>query len=324
LVNSIVCKKNREDRVMKKIFYGLLYSLLAASLFLPVVTLAGSILQISGEPGVSISLNNEYVGKTTKEENGLILKDIAPGEYSLRAAMQGYNSTETQLVVENDQTIEWRLKYAEPVMNIEDAVKRIDSAMVESKPVGTIILKSIPLNAEVFFNGKSIGSADKKITFAPAADHSVKFVLQKRELSENFSLEPGDTVSLTADFVKGEIVKGAVKADTSLGPAEIKMQTARKKKPALFPHRKHQGMYGCETCHHGTDADGKQTPYAEGMVIQHCVTCHNPKMENKKLSSLMQASHARCKGCHKKLIAEGDAAGPIGKCSGCHIFGEEK
>ncbi|UCD66273.1 MAG: PEGA domain-containing protein, partial [Deltaproteobacteria bacterium] len=153
---------------MKGIFYGLLCSLLAVGLLLPQVILAGSILQISSEPGVSIWLNNEYVGKTTKEENGLIIKGIAPGEYSLRAARQGYNPTETQLVVENDQTIEWRLSFAEPVMNIEDAVKRIDSAMVGNKPVGTIMLKSIPLNAEIFFNEKFIGRADKKINYAPA------------------------------------------------------------------------------------------------------------------------------------------------------------
>jgi len=304
---------------MKKIFYGLLYSLLAASLFLPVVTFAGSILHISSEPGVSIWINNENVGKTTKEENGLILKDIVPGEYSLRAAKQGYNSTETQLTVENDQTIVWRLNYVEPVMNIEDAVKRIDSVMVESKPVGTIILKSIPLNAEVFFNGKSIGIADKKITYAPADDYSVKFVYQKRELAEKFALQPDETILLTADFTKGEIVGKSAEVDTSRGPAEIKMQTARKKKPALFPHRIHQGMYGCETCHHGMDSEGIQTPYTEGMVIQHCVTCHNPKMENKKLSSLTQASHVKCKGCHKKVVEESGTAGPIGKCSGCHI-----
>jgi hypothetical protein len=48
---------------------------------------AGSVLQISAEPGVSIWLNHEYIGKTTKEENGLVIKDLVPGEYNLRATM---------------------------------------------------------------------------------------------------------------------------------------------------------------------------------------------------------------------------------------------
>jgi len=302
-----------------KIFHGLLGSLLAVSLLLPQVILAGSVLHINAEPGVSIWLNEEYVGKTTKEENGLIVKDIAPGNHSLRAARQGYNSTDAQLEVEENQTVEWRIIFTTPVMNIEDGVKRLDTAMIESTPVGTIILKSIPLNADVFFNGKSIGSADKRISFAPAEDYSVKFVFQKRELVEKFTLHSDETILLIADFTKGEIIKESAEVNTSQGPAEIKMQTARKKKPALFPHRIHQGMYGCETCHHGMDSEGIQTPYTEGMVIQHCVTCHNPKMENKKLSSLTQASHVKCKGCHKKVVEESGTAGPIGKCSGCHI-----
>ncbi|MDH3390515.1 MAG: hypothetical protein OEL85_01795 [Desulfobulbaceae bacterium] len=45
-------------------------------------------------------------------------------------------------------------------------------------------------------------------------------------------------------------------------------------------------------------------------------------MENKKLNSLTRAAHARCKGCHKKVVEESGTAGPIGKCSGCHIFAE--
>ena len=72
------------------------------------------------------------------------------------------------------------------------------------------------------------------------------------------------------------------------------------------------------------DSEGKQVSYTEGMEIQHCVTCHNLKMENKKLNSLMQAAHTRCKGCHKKVVEESGTAGPIGKCRGCHVFEKDK
>ena len=309
---------------MKKIFYGLLCSLLAVSLFLPQVLLAGSVLHISADPGVSIWLNKELIGKTTKEGNGLMVRDLVPGEYNLRAAVQGYNPIETQMKIIDNQTVEWRINYAEAVMSIEDVVKRVDTTMIKSKPAGTIILKSIPLNAEIFFNGKSIGSADKKITYAPAADYSVKFVSQKRELVQKFSLQTGETLAVTADFTKGEIVKESVKGDSGRGPVEIKMQSSRKKKPALFPHRMHQGMYECQECHHGMDDEGKQTAYTEGMAIQHCASCHNPAMENKKLNSLTQAAHTRCKGCHKKVVKESGTAGPIGKCSGCHVVEEKE
>lgn len=309
---------------MKNFFCGLLGSLFLVSLFLPQVLLAGANLQISAEPGVSIWLNGDLVGKTKSEENGLVIRDIAPGEYSLRAAKQGYNSTTVQLTAEEGQTIEWRIEMAKPVMKVEEAVKRVEAVMVEAKPVGSVLLKSVPLNAEIFLNGKSIGNADKKIIYAPASEHSVRFVLQQRELSEKFTLNSEENITLTADFIRGEIVKESAEASSSRGPAVIKMQTARARKPAIFPHRKHQEMYECAVCHHGMDDEGNQTPYTEGMAIQHCATCHNPDMENTKLNSLMQAAHTRCKGCHKKVVEESGTAGPIGKCSGCHSVPAEE
>lgn len=304
---------------MRKVLLVLLSSILAICLFMPQFVFARSVVHVNTEAGVSIWLNNELVGKTTREEGGLAIRDLEPGEYSLRAARQGYEAVETQLIIiEDHQAYEWRITFVKPIMKITKAVKRIDSAMVESKPVGTIILRSIPLNAEVVFDGKPIGGADREISFAPEGKHTVKFVYQGKELSDSFTLQADETYELTADFKAGKISKESVSILSERGPAVIKMQTARKKKPALFPHRKHQDMFDCEVCHHGMDAEGNQTPYTAGMAIQHCVTCHNPKMENKKLNNLMQASHARCKGCHKKMVADGEAAGPIGKCSGCH------
>jgi len=309
---------------MKKIFLGVLFSVVVLSLLLPQIINASAVLQVNAEPGVSIWLNNELAGKTSREENGLLIADLVPGEYILKASKPGYDATETLLTVEDNQTIEWRIKFTKSVMKVEDAVKRVDSSMIEAKPTGIAVLRSIPLNAEIFFDGESIGNADKKLTYVPAAEHTVKFVFQKRELAVKFSLQPDESILLRADFAKGEIVKESGQREKKLGPALIRMQTARNKKPALFPHRKHQGMYDCVNCHHGMDSEGNQTPYVEGMTIQHCVTCHNPKMENKQLSSLMQASHARCKGCHKKVVAESGTAGPIGRCSGCHIVPEGK
>ena len=124
--------------------------------------------------------------------------------------------------------------------------------------------------------------------------------------------------------MKEEIVKASGRDDTWLGPAVIRMQTARKRNPASFPHRKHQEAFECENCHHGMDNAGKQVPYIDGMKIQHCVKCHNVTMENKHLNSLMLAAHSLCKGCHRTVVAESRAAGPIEKCIGCHNIPDKK
>ena len=102
-------------------------------------------------------------------------------------------------------------------------------------------------------------------------------------------------------------------ADT--GPAEMTLETAAAKKPAQFPHKKHQKMYGCGECHHSS-ADGKQVPYTEGMKIEKCASCHDT-MEDAKLKGFKGAAHTNCKGCHEKVSKEGKNA-PT-KCAGCHV-----
>jgi len=294
---------------------------------LPSVVFAGATLQVKGVAGISIWMNNELIGKTVKEDGGLIVMNLAAGEYELKAAKPGYEPIKKALTAVDNQTIEWRITLQEPVLKAEDAVTRLESSMIKSGSVGTIVVRSIPLNAEVFLDGKSFGVTDRKLLYVPAAKHEVKLVFQGRELAAALDLQKDETHFLMADFKQGQIKSQTmmVASELELGPEIIKLQTARKRKPALFPHRKHQDMWDCEICHHGKDSEGNQTPYTEGMRIQHCVTCHNPtSMKNKRLNNFMLAAHTRCKGCHKKIVEEeGKTAGPIAKCSGCHITKKE-
>ena len=99
----------------------------------------------------------------------------------------------------------------------------------------------------------------------------------------------------------------AVGHEVNLGPEDIIMKTKEAKKPAEFPHRFHQEVMGCMSCHH-----------AKGQIvtIKKCATCHNEEMENEKLNNLKLAGHALCRGCHKEVNAAGKEAPK--KCSGCH------
>jgi hypothetical protein len=109
-------------------------------------------------------------------------------------------------------------------------------------------------------------------------------------------------------------VTNGVGIASDAGPAEMELKTAAAKKPAKFPHKKHQDSFGCGECHH-TQTDGKQSPYVEDMEIKKCITCHNKEdMSNPKLNTLKVAAHGLCKDCHKK---NKDTA-PT-KCSGCHL-----
>ena len=102
------------------------------------------------------------------------------------------------------------------------------------------------------------------------------------------------------------------------GAADMVLKTAKGKKPAAFPHKKHQDMFECAQCHHSKDATGKKGPYVAGKEAK-CESCHNSDMANAKLNNFKNAAHANCKDCHKKAAKEGKKA-PT-KCTGCHVKG---
>ncbi|MDX1776608.1 MAG: cytochrome c3 family protein [Desulfobulbales bacterium] len=113
----------------------------------------------------------------------------------------------------------------------------------------------------------------------------------------------------------GSVWASDTETQIDTGPAEMELKTSAGKKPAKFPHRKHQEAFECKECHHFKNDEGVKIPFEEGMKIKKCITCHNKDdMVNPKMNSFKLASHGLCKECHKQ---NKDSA-PT-KCSGCHI-----
>lgn len=123
--------------------------------------------------------------------------------------------------------------------------------------------------------------------------------------------------TMAAAMVIGLCFTGMSFANADKGPAELTLQAtidaAKKAKPALFPHAKHQEKLTCADCHHSKGADGKQVAYTEGMKIEKCESCHNKSAGMpKKLSTFKDAAHTNCKGCHKATDKK------LAKCGVCH------
>jgi len=118
------------------------------------------------------------------------------------------------------------------------------------------------------------------------------------------------------------LLVGISQATTDKGPPEMVLKSsidpAKKTKLAFFPHAQHQEMFGCETCHHTKDAEGKPVAYKDDQKKEKCESCHNTKAGiNEKLDTFKKAAHARCKACHLELKKADKDAGPT-KCVGCH------
>lgn len=107
------------------------------------------------------------------------------------------------------------------------------------------------------------------------------------------------------------------------GPAEMTLEStidkAKKPKPAVFPHAKHQEKLKCAECHHSKGADGKQAAYTDGMKIEKCESCHNKAAGMpKKLETFKAVAHANCKGCHSDTAKADPSKKVLKSCKTCH------
>ncbi len=116
---------------------------------------------------------------------------------------------------------------------------------------------------------------------------------------------------------------GLAIADEDKGPVEITINPDGKK-PALFPHAKHQERITCGECHHSKDADGKQVAFVEGQKIDKCATCHTGDMlkdganKVKGKTAMQRAGHGNCLKCHKEMAKKDASKKALKKCSTCH------
>lgn len=114
-------------------------------------------------------------------------------------------------------------------------------------------------------------------------------------------------------------------SSAEMGPADITLKSSgsKKKPPSVFPHKKHQDAMECGVCHHGME-NGKQTPYTDGMAIQKCEECHNPKvLQGKKkgklkLDTFEGAGHGKCRDCHREIAKKDTSKKKLKSCKTCH------
>lgn len=152
-------------------------------------------------------------------------------------------------------------------------------------------------------------------SYAATVDECLLEALKKADLSvtvgqlhEQCPPENGKnlTASPSQDLSEGENAG-------SNGPAEVILKTSLAKKPAYFPHKRHQDKYACSTCHHGKDSSGRKAVYSAETIIYKCTTCHNADMPDKELNSFQSIGHKLCRECHKTHQDTTSA-----KCSTCH------
>ena len=103
----------------------------------------------------------------------------------------------------------------------------------------------------------------------------------------------------------------AVAADQIPPDKEILYFDRAKMGAVTFMHKMHSTLDGvnCTTCHHTARGNNQQ---------EDCHNCHQPDPQGDVPESAV-AFHTRCRGCHQYTVDSGKKAGPVKRCTLCHI-----
>ena len=155
-------------------------------------------------PVVNIWLNEEYRGAIEGRE-GIYFDDLKAGVHQVKAVTKGFEPSYTDVRVVDDQVVKIRISFLFPKMKIEDIVSITNKPMV--KQVGTVIIKSVPLHAIIYLDGKRIGEADKKIENIFVGNHAIGFNFNNKSVVGRFELKPGETIIVSGILKENRIIK---------------------------------------------------------------------------------------------------------------------
>jgi hypothetical protein len=155
-------------------------------------------------PVVNIWLNEEYSGAIEGLE-GIYFNGLKTGVYNVKAVTKGFEPFYTDVRVVDDQVVKIRISFIFPKMKIEDIISINKISMV--KQVGTVIIKSVPLHAIIYLDGKRIGTADKKIENIFVGSHSIGFNFKDKSVGGVFELKPSETIIVSGLLKENRITK---------------------------------------------------------------------------------------------------------------------
>lgn len=198
--------------------------------------LAAGYVQIVAAPGVEVYVDDLLVGVTDESVDGLLLRDVAPGDRRLRFVLAGFEPREVTVTVVEGRVVVHELVPFEPPLRIEETGPRETSEL--RLLTGTLVVQSLPVAAEI--DVPSLGLAAQRKTRdvwtleqVPAGVHEVVVEALGRSVRTEVAVVDGQVTRLFAflgaDPPSVEVVErpGDVVTITQVAPERIRASDER-------------------------------------------------------------------------------------------------
>ena len=164
-------------------------------------------IQVVSEPGVSIFIEDSFVGKTTLEMGGLIIENVIPGTLTIKVVKEGFSPQIERINVKLGEVYKYSVKPFVPRIKITQTGNE-GERQIEMK-VGKIKIQSLPVSLTISIPG--LGISDSKILDEwnadeiPVGDYIASFTWNNQTLHDTIKVVHNKLSHVFVNMIKGEI-----------------------------------------------------------------------------------------------------------------------
>jgi hypothetical protein len=168
-------------------------------------------IQISGEPDLTVYLNNVFSCQTTSEMKGCIISDVKPGKNLIRVEKKNHIAFEEYITLKPGEVLEYKVKpFSKSQVQVsQDGNTEITDEKAEAI-VGTLVVQSLPiqikihcpkLSSETFDKAKDQWKAEQLL----AGTYEIFFILGEKKISKTIEIKKNISSNIFVNMYSGEI-----------------------------------------------------------------------------------------------------------------------
>lgn len=186
-------------------------------------------LAISAPPGFEVFVDGNPMGVTNELEDGKIVERISVGRHSVLIRKAGYSDFRTEIVVEANKTVLLKPQIEQATISV---ARKSGQDLALKQQLGILYVRSLPVGAEIYLNGKRIGLCDSEVANVPVGSHTIMLQFKGNKLELGIDLVDSDYVTVMGNFIQ-KTITATSRLDEESAAAAAKIDEERKKADAV-------------------------------------------------------------------------------------------
>lgn len=193
-----------------------------------------SYIQIKSQPGVSVFLDGAFKGVTNAELDGIIIKSVQPGNYTLKFVREGYQPISEAVTVRPGEVYIHQVKTLVPEIKIVQKGNTVAPQVREGQNTmelrtGSLKIQSLPIGITIGIPDLGIDSPKTQDEWIaediPVGTYQVYFKWKGKSMTDQITVNSQQTSAYLVDFIDMKISRpGAGGEETVTPPVQESVQ----------------------------------------------------------------------------------------------------